>query len=500
MSEITKFILESIENADGNFEQYSEVVKENKDDYRTLEHYISSRADKQELAERLGLTSTRALDAWGIKGIKFQRAMQCAIALKLSLEEANEFFKKYAGMRSLYPASEEDFRHIYVLIYRERLEKQFPYEKKESVKEWMKRIIPQIEFLNQVKFVSEENKNTDTVDQRMPTDKFLDILMEQNLEVLPKIKFRSAGEKALAYLDELVTDTPYEKNYGNRSAKSEITENVNDRNGSIRLDLYYEEEKGHYDLIRRKLKNGDIPHRDELIQFAMDMNLGLEIEKVNELLVKSGYEPLMARNIYEGLLITIYLYEEGNISADANDSKNSLDYLDFQVFVSEKVDEALSYLPKDENLLKEVPQWYLNETERRERLEKRCFSDMITLISDRMTRTWKNMNRNLPVNISDSTLRKAAHKQMSELKNQYMDPATYQAVYHMVCRTEKRWVEILKNGVLKDMNRKSYIELFDEILKELDNYYRSVYALKKMKNDKKGQKGGREKNEKRDVE
>ena len=117
-----------------------------------------------------------------------------------------------------------------------------------------------------------------------------------------------------------------------------------------------------------------------------------------------------------------------------------------------------------------------------------------------MTRTWKNMNRNLPVNISDSTLRKAAHKQMSELKNQYMEPATYQAVYHMVCRTEKRWVEILKNGVLKDMNRKSYIELFDEILKELDNYYRSVYALKKMKNDKKGQKGGREKNEKRDVE
>ena len=41
----------------------------------------------------------------------------------------------------------------------------------------------------------------------------------------------------------------------------------------------------------------------------MDMNLGLEREKVNELLVKSGYEPLMARNIYEGLLITIYLYD-----------------------------------------------------------------------------------------------------------------------------------------------------------------------------------------------
>ena len=89
---------------------------------------------------------------------------------------------------------------------------------------------------------------------------------------------------------------------------------------------------------------------------------------------------------------------------------------------------------------------------------------------------------------------------MSELKNQYMDPATYQTVYNMVCRTETRWVEILKKDVLKDMNRKSYIALFDEILKELDNYYRSVYALKKMKNSKKGQKGGREKNENRDVE
>ena len=335
MSEITKFILESIEEADGDFERYSEIVRENQEDYRTLDSFISARMDKQELADRLGLTSTRALDGWKSKGMKFQRALQCAIALKLNLEEANEFFKKYAGMRSLYPASKQDFRLIYVLIYRERLEKQFPYGEKESVKEWVDRVLPMIEFVNKAESISKKDEKSGKEDARVSTEAYLEALMEQNLELLPKIKFRSAGERALAYLDELVKDTPFEKNYGNRSAHSDLIENINDRNGSIRIDLFEEEEKGHYELIRRKLEEGVIPHRDELIQFAMGMTLGLGKEEVSELLVKSGYEPLMARDLYEGLLITIYLYEE---SAESD----QLEYNDFQVFVSEKVDEVIA--------------------------------------------------------------------------------------------------------------------------------------------------------------
>jgi hypothetical protein len=237
MSKITDFILEEIQFADGDLEAYSEVVKENKELYRTFEEYISSRMEAQELANRLGLTSTRAIKSWGTDGIKIERAKQCAIALKLNLEEANEFLAKYAGMRCLYPASKEDFRFMYMLIYREQLEKQFPYKENESVEKWMDRVFQSLKIEEQVekvpvgKVVSSPKEET-----RVATKTYLDILMGQNLQKLPGLKFRSAGEKALEYLDELVKNTPFEKNYGNRSSGSEKADEQNERNVSIRTD------------------------------------------------------------------------------------------------------------------------------------------------------------------------------------------------------------------------------------------------------------------------
>jgi len=493
MSKITEFILDEILDADGDLEAYAGIVKDNKDRYRTFEEYISSRIDVQELAKRLGLTTPRAIKSWAAEGIKIDRAKQCAIALKLNLEEANEFLSKYAGMRCLYPASQEDFRFMYVLIYREQLERRFPYAEQESVPEWMDRVFRSLGFDETEKPAGKaaikKTFSTET-ETRVATKTYLDVLLEQNLEMLPGLKFRSAGEKALAYLDERVKDTPFEKNYGNRSSGNEEVDSKNERKGSIRIDLFEEEEKDHYLSLRDKLKEGEIPHRDVLIQFALGMTLNLKRKEVDQLLIKSGYEPLRARNLYEGLLLTLYLYEE---RMDLDDEEEGLEYSDFQVFVSEKVDEAMQYLPEAENLLKEIPQWYLNEQKRKLRLEKRCFSDMICLMSEKMTKTWKMVNQKKLIKISEATLRKSALRQIRELKNIYLDRDTYKTVLEIIYRTEEKWVEIVNSGALYKMERDDYLPLFKEILKELDCYYRVHYAPKKMRSEKKGQKGGKTK-------
>lgn len=497
MSKVTDFILESIEDADGDLWYYTKLVKENKDAYRTLDEYISSKIDKKELADRLGLTTARAFDSWGAKGMKFQRAMQCAIAMKLNLEEANEFFSKYGGMRCLYPASKEDFRLIYVLIYREQLEKQFPYGDKESVKKWIDRIFPLLEFVKQAEEKAEQKSYSSKEDTRVSTKTYLDVLMEQNLELIPKLKFRSVGEKALEYLDELVKDTPFEKNYGNRSNENEDIDEKNERNGSIRKELFEEEEKAHYYLMRRKLEKGEIPHRDALIEFSLGMTLKLKKEDVNQLLIKSGYEPLQARNLYEGLLLTIYRYEE---RADAKEIEDIVDYDSFQVFVSEKVDEAIEMLPEVQNLLRETPQWYLNEQDRFKLLEKITFSNMIYQISIKMTNTWKDINRNKFKKVSESTFRKAAADLILELQEKYLDNKKYMTVHEIILRAEHKWVEAVNTGVLLGMDRKSYLMFFEEILEELDSYYRNTYALKKKRSSNKGKSGGRKNSKKGDKE
>lgn len=551
MSEVTDFILELIEETEGDLWFYTKVVKENTEFYRTLDEYIASKIDKQELADRLGLTSTRAFESWEVKGMKYHRALECAIAMKLNLEEANEFLTKYAGMRALYPASKEDFRAIYVLIYREKLEKQFPYKERESVREWMERIFPLLEFTEKANKLSQVNENASEDTTKSATKTYLDALLEQNLELIPSLKFRSAGERALEYLDELVKDTPFEKNYGNHSSGNEDIEEKNERKGSVRLDLYSEEEKGRYRLIRNKLKKGEIPHRDELIQFAMGSTREFERKELNQFLTKSGYEPLMARDLYEGMLLTVYMYEEyagtvENKSDDVDeiiskirsaerkttqnedesskvDAKQTVSektkeeeayfpeeeilfavetddykadekyYIDFQVYVSEKVDEAIEDLPEVNHLIREVPQWYLDKQKRDKRLEKRYFSDMIMKISEKMTKTWKLINKKKLKKVSEATFRKAAANDILMLKRNYLDKETYKKVLDIICRTEAVWVQKVNSGILVDMKRDNYLLLFNETLAELDSYYRDTYALKKKHSDKKGQSGGKPK-------
>lgn len=487
MSEKSRFLMEHIIDADGNFEEYSKIVQENLEDYRTLNSYITARIDKEELAKKIGLKSVRALNTWETKGIpSLQRALQCAIALKLDFNEANEFLSKYAGMRNLYPASRKDFRMLYVLIYRESLEQRFLYLENETVEEWMERIFPQLEFPNRAEELSVEEDSRNQKTTRVSTKTYLDVLMEQNLELIPKIRFRESGERALEYLNELTKNTPFEKNYGNQSTNGYKLENKNERNGSIRKDLFGEEEKGHYQIICNQLKEGSIPHRDVLIQFGMGMTLELGREEIDELLVKSGYAPLSARNLYEGLLLTVFLYEE---------KSECPEYIDFQVFVSEKIDEALSYLPEVREQLREVPKWYLNESERHKRLEKRYFSEMLVLMSDKMTDTWKKINKQGIEEVSEATLRKAAVNSILELKRNYLDTGTYKKVLAMIKRAEDSWIEAVKNGELKGMKREKYVVFSENILSELDNHYRNTYAPKKKRSAKKGQKGGRKKDE-----
>lgn len=584
MSEVTNFLLEEIDGTKGDMYFYSKVVEDNIEFYRTLDAYISSKIDKQELADRLGLTSTRALESWEVKGMKYHRALECAIAMKLNLEKANEFLTKYAGMRSLYPASKEDFRAIYVLIYREKLEKQFPYREKESVKEWMERIFPLLEFTEKANELSKVNEELSKDTTKSATKTYLEALLEQNLELIPSLKFRSAGERALEYLDELVRDTPFEKNYGNRSNKNEDNEVKNERNGSIHIDLYGEEEKDHYRLIRNKLKTGEIPHRDDLIQFAMGSTVSFGRKEIDQFLTKSGYEPLMSRDLYEGMLLTVYMYDEyvdleGNTSNDIDKiilnlkraarkatyngetvskdtpevasedeiadfpeeeivfaeetvayneetvskdtpkvtsegkiadfpeeeimfavetvayKEDARDYVDFQVFVSEKVDEAIEYLPEVSYLLREVPKWYLDKQKRLKRMEKRYFSDIIMKISEKMTKTWKLINKNQlkAESVSEATLRKAAANDILMLKRGYLDKETYKKVLDIICRTEVAWLQIVKSGILTGMKRDDYLLVFNETLEELDSYYRDTYALKKKHSDKKGQSGGKPK-------
>ena len=241
-------------------------------------------------------------------------------------------------------------------------------------------------------------------------------------------------------------------------------------------------------MMRRKLEKGEIPHRDALIEFSLGMTLNMKKENVNQLLSKSGYEPLQARNLYEGLLLTIYRYEE---KADTKEIEEIGDYDSFQVFVSEKVDEAMEMLPEVKNLLRETPQWYLNKQDRFELLEKTTFSNMIYQISVKMTNTWKDINRNKLEKVSESTFRRAAADLILELQEKYLDKKTYMTVHEIILRTERKWVEAVNAGVLLGMDRKSYLVFFEDILEELDSYYRNTYALKKKRSSNKGKSGGR---------
>ena len=279
----------------------------------------------------------------------------------------------------------------------------------------------------------------------------------------------------------------------------------------------------------------------------MCSTLSIGRKEINQFLIKSGYEPLMARDLYEGLLLTVYIYDEcadlgekesnevdkillkikgatgkvihneeevSEAGKQIADKEGKADFpeeeimlavetdaykedtkyfVDFQVFVSEKVDEAIEELPEVKHLLREVPQWYLDKQKRAKRMEKRYFSEMIVKMSDKMTQTWKLINMDKLKTVSEATLRKAIANDILILKRDYLDKETYKKVLDIICRAEAVWVEKVNSGILAGMKRDSYLLLFNDILAELDSYYRDTYALKKKHSDKKGQNGGKPK-------
>lgn len=410
MGTITRNFSKQINSLDGDVERYSELAKKNQEVYRSLNGFIASRLKelnketKRSLYVRLGVADG-TLNDWEQKGItEMKQAYELAIALKLDGDSVVDFIQKEAG-RGIYLADEEHFRYVYILQHREDLEKKYPYEKGETVIQWTNRVKP---LLPVKKSVYEE---------WMETEIFKKVVITGNLEQTHILPFRSAGEKALAFLYKQIKDTPFEDNYGNTPITYiKIDPKKIEKNVSMSRNIFFKKEKKFFERIIKQLCRGEIPHRYDITKLGMILRLNYE--QMNELLELCEENTLYARNVYEGALINVWKFlsemrpewfEEKNSFLFANDLENLeqkekifvRDYeaedekggpIDFCVLASQQVEKALEGLQEKEfkKILKERPSWYLNRKEQKLRIEQKRLS---TIFFEMMARLQMIRNR-----------------------------------------------------------------------------------------------------------
>ena len=499
----TELMKENIMNADGDLALYTTMARKSKNDYRTLNDFFNEKlkgANKGDLAKRLGV-SLHTVNNWEKNGIPtLKQALYIALALKLDLEETNFFFRKYAGMGSLYPADRVHAMYIYILIYRSELERRFPYGPEETAKEWVDRVWGSVEQLHP----AEIPDAAESAPLSPATELFMDALMNRDMDAALSLPFRSAGKKAYDYLQEYVKGSPFEKYYGNRS-HVDAASGKSVKNGRALSDRFREEEKARHSNLLEKLKCGTIVHRDELLSAAM--LLRMTREQADTLLEKCGEDPISARNIYEGALLMVWSFLSemcpdwfgvGGQSSVSPDEKRFARFeefiekeyapelytggpIDFQVCFSRQAEKALSPLPKAlKSRLREVPGWFLAEEERAKRMEKRRLSAILSECSEQMCGIWGRAESGGAESIRWSLI-EAVDAMLADCGYETLDRAKDRAIISKLEAIEKKWLASLREGAELKLPSDAVEQFCLKTLAELDCYYIEAYAPKKRK-------------------
>ncbi len=516
MGTITKNVSEQIRQLDGDVERYSNLAKKNQAVYRSLNGYIASRLKelsketKASLSTRLGV-GDGTLNDWEQKGItETKQAFELAIALRLDADSVVDFIQKETG-RGVYLADEEHFRYVYIMQHREELEKKYPYEMDETVIEWTNRVKPLLPIKKGVHQGWKE------------TEKFKNAVKTGNLEQMQILPFRGAGEKALAFLEEQIKDTPFEANYGNSNisyVQLDLGEKnkkaIKEKNVSLSRNIFFKGEKEFFDYIVKQLTKGEVPHRYEMINLGMILRLSYE--QMNELLRLCGENTLYVRNIYEGALLSVWKFlsemrpwwfEEKNSFLFADDLENLeqkeeifvRDYeaeddmggpIDFCVLANQQVERALKGLPEKEfkKILKEKPSWYLNCKEQQLRIEQKRLS---TIFYEMMARIQLVRNRVIEQKCSYNVDEKVVEVWVSSgisiqieyslmnviynLKEDYgyeeIDPVKDKEILLMMNEINTEWMAAVKNEDLLGADSDTFTKFKDKILRKMENQYNS---------------------------
>lgn len=513
MSKKTQLMMENIMNADGDVSRYAALAQKSRGDYRTLNDFFAEKlkgSTKQELAKKLDV-SIHTINNWEKNGIPtMKQAVYIALALGLELEETNVFFRKYAGMGTLYPADRVHAKYIYILVYRSELEQRFPYKPDETVKSWIDRVWEEMEFPETPK----RSEMQRSAEPRAATEIFMDALMSRDMAALKALPFRSAGEKARDYLQDYARGGPFEKYYGNRSHVDEASGN-SVKNGRALLDRYHEEEKAQYNNLLDKLKKGTIVHRDELIELAM--LLRMTREQADGLLLKCGGNSISARELYEGALLMVWSFLSemcpgwfgaGGAHSTQADEKRFAQFeeliereyeaelytggpIDFQVMFSRQVDKALSPLPKGLKMqLREVPGWYLSADERSFRMEKRRYSAILSECAEQMCLAWQSAEEKGAEALRWS-LKGAVSDMLEDCGFDTLDEGRDAELLAKLDSIEAAWLAALREGAELALPGDAVEQFCLKTLAELDEYYINKYAPKK----KKGGAGGGQKSD-----
>lgn len=503
MNQKTELMMESIMNAEGDLSRYAAIAEKSKDDYRTLNDFFAKKlmgSSKQALAKKLGV-SIHTLNNWEKNGIpSMKQAVHIALALGLDLEETNIFFRKYAGMGTLYPADKVHAKYIFLLVYRARLEQRFPYGPEETTKDWAERVW---EGLDEPEPTKEAMAQQDA-GPRVATELFMEAIMNSGMEAVKALPFRSAGKKAYDYLQEYVKGGPFEKYYGNRSHEDAVS-GKSVRNTRSLLDRYHEEEKARYNNLLDKLSEGTIVHRDELLSLAM--LLRMTREQADELLRKCGEAPISARNLYEGALLMVWSFLSelcpGWFGTDVTQNDEAYDKryalfesfieheyeaelytggpIDFQVLFSRQISKALSPLPRSlRPQLREVPGWYLSEESRRLRMEKRRLSAMLSECADQMCGIWFRLSEK-GAKSPRWSLAEAVDTMLEDSGYDMLDRTKDRAVLASLASIETKWLLSLREGAELGLPKDAVEQYCLKTLAELDEYYIEKYAPKKRR-------------------
>jgi len=473
MSWKTEWIMENIMGMEGDVTRYSDLVKRNPSNYRTLSEFLSPKTTgmkKDALAKRLGV-SVQTLNNWEKEGIpSLEQAVHVAVARKLTLEQTNEFFRKYAGMGELYAADRLHARYIYLLIYRERLEAQWPYEADETVSDWVSRVLNALkqEELRGTKQPTQEPEEAEA--SRVATEYFMETLLGGDLDAMSELPFRSAGQKAYTYLESYVEGTPFQKNYGNRWIEDLDGEKV--RPDRALLNRYYEEEKARYNNLLDKLRTGTTVHRSELI--GLSMMLCMTRTQADQLLQLCGKAPISARNLYEGALLLAWSFLDDAVD-EAFEAGGSQD---MQVLLSQRVEKCLAGLSKGmKKQLREVPGWYLPENARNTRMEKRRLSFILSELTTKMSEIWEESTQENR-RIKRCSLKALVDVELEDAGYRPLDKEEDFFLLEQLQRIETLWlVETQKPG--KPEKKASRDQMCLKLVGTLDRYYLEIYAPKK---------------------
>lgn len=530
MGKITDRISKQIDALDGNIHEYAKLAQDNKKFYYSLNKFISARLKeldketKEELAKRLGIKKD-TLYRWMQKGIPDEKdGFALAVALKINPDNLEEFIQKGTG-RGIYAATQMHFEYLFILYHREELESHYPYKKDETVKGWIERV------KNAVQLTSMD------CGDRKETEYFRIAAQEGTVGTAQSLPFRGYVEKAIIFLEDYVKGTIFELYYGNKNNGNvfeEVLEEDNEEKELIKIETLQEKnpslshnlflisvKKRLYNIKEIKLKNGKIPHRYELIKLGMDLRMNYW--QMNTLLDVCGEHPLYSRNIYEGALLTVWKFlsemcpewfEEKESDLYVTDLKrmqkteamfweNDGEYkgvkdlggpIDFMVLASQQVEKALAKLPPKMFIteLKEKPSWYLDEEERKIRMEKRRLSAIISemliqmqairnkvymkerayVVDEEMLEIWASKDVSMKLRYS---LENVANGLQDDYGYKELDEERDAEILHMIHSINGEWMDMVKNHGILNVKGPVFREFKDDLFKKMRSFYTQYF-------------------------